>query len=406
MNDGDNCLSAMKLFERGEFAKSYITLKIICDKYKNTPFTKHNVEFLLQLYSAFDTASTTIGKKNEYVAKIDIDNYINLKPLLSQALLNHILKINCMALLRAKEYKKAKQYMPYIQMVTGPGIRPTDISFFKPGDCGKTLLIYTSGGIGDIIMYSRFLRQLCYEQPQNNILFLVDDNLMWIFTSAFVYTNLTFIPNSQRSIVPLKYDYHTNVTMLFHHLEIKYETLYIDYYIKNVPGNPISLDNIIEPNRKNVVINWCGNKTNIMEKYNRSIPLNILSRIFETTRDKINWISIQKNVTTEESTLLERYSIKNCGEILDNGGESYKDSITLLRAVDLVISTDTSIVHFAATMGIPCWCLLTIGCDWRWSYKNNKWYPDVKTFRQNRLSSWDNVISELSAGLESVWQNV
>ena len=48
----------------------------------------------------------------------------------------------------------------------------------------KTLLIYKSGGIGDIIMYARFIRKICETQSKNKIIFTVDDNLVWLFTDT------------------------------------------------------------------------------------------------------------------------------------------------------------------------------------------------------------------------------
>jgi hypothetical protein len=402
MADFDLYSKALKHFQDGDFLKSYISLKILCDRYKNTPFNSNNVSTLLQIYFAYDTSVSVIGKKNEYVDKLDIEKLGSLKNFLSKEFLEHVYKIYCMSLLKDKQYKKAEKYMPYLQVVTGPGIRPEDISYFKKNDVGKTLLIYSSGGIGDIIMYSRFLRKVCETQPMNNITFLVDDNLIWIFKNAFTNTNLKFIPTSMRSVYPLIYDYHTNVTMLSFHLNLTYETLYIDYYIKNICGNSVDLTGILDNTKKNVIINWCGNKVNIMEKYNRSIELSKFIGLFKKFSSNINWISIQKNISKEEAAILKEYNIKNCGPIFDNDGNSYKDSVTLLKEVDLVISTDTSIVHLAGTMDVNCWCLLTIGCDWRWRYDKNNWYPKIKVFRQNALSNWDNVVSELDCELTTL----
>ncbi len=87
------------------------------------------------------------------------------------------------------------------------------------------------------------------------------------------------------------------------------------------------------------------------------------------------------------------------GPLLDNAGDAFKDTVTLLQAVDLVITTDTSLAHLAETMNVPCWCILTIGCDWRWKPADHLWYPNVKPFRQNAVSSWDNVIADLSTAL-------
>ena len=139
-----------------------------------------------------------------------------------------------------------------------------------------------------------------------------------------------------------------------------------------------------------------------MERFNRSIPLEVLIPLFQTYSDTVEFISIQKNISIEEENILKKYNVKNYGSLLDNTGEAFKDTVTLLKKVDLVITTDTSLVHPAGTMKVPCWCMLTIGCDWRWKYMDNRWYPDVKTFRQTHISSWDNVIKDLTFDLRLV----
>ena len=70
-------------------------------------------------------------------------------------------RIHCMALLERKEYTKVGTLMPYLQTFFGPNICPETMSYFQETDRNKTLLIYNAGGIGDIIMYSRFIRPVC-----------------------------------------------------------------------------------------------------------------------------------------------------------------------------------------------------------------------------------------------------
>lgn len=402
MHDGDMFSKAMVHFEKGEFNQCYILLKILAEKYKDIYPNSTNASNILQLYCAYEVISNTMGKENPFVNKMTLTHKT-----IGIDLLAHAHKIYCMALLQQKKYKKVKHHMPYLQVFKGPNISPESMSYFQPNDLNKTLLIYNSGGIGDIIMYSRFLRRICETQPENKIIFLVNDNLTWLFQEAFILNNmplnnLQIVDLSTFKIFPRKYDYHTNITMLFIHLQLTYDMLYIDYYLENVKGNTLILENYLIPHKKNVIINWCGNKSNIMERFNRSIPLESLIPLFLSYTDTIQFISIQKNVSQEEAIILDTYNVKNYGTSLDNTGEAFKDTVTLLKAVDLVITTDTSMVHLAGTMNMPCWCLLTIGCDWRWTYTDNRWYPKVKTFRQNKVGKWDNVIEDLTSNLRLI----
>jgi len=389
---------AMKHFEQGEFKQCYILLKILADKYKDINPTSANASAILQVYCAYEVICATTGRANPYIQKIT-----NPHKTIEADLRMHANKTYCMALLHKKEYTKVKDLMPYLQAFTGPNISPKTMSYFRPNDQNKTLLIYNSGGIGDIIMYGRFLRRICDSQPDNKIIFLVNDNLYWLFFDVLKrelnISNLKIIDLSTFTTFPQNYDYHTNITLLFIHLQLTYNMIYIDYYLEKVKGNTLLLENYINPHKKNVIINWCGNKSNTMEQFNRSLPLATLIPLFQTYAETIEFISIQKHVSAEEAAILDTYKVKNYGTLLDNTGEAFKDTVTLLKVVDLVITTDTSLVHLAATMNIPCWCLLTIGCDWRWTYRDNHWYPLVKTFRQTAISKWDNVIEALLKAL-------
>ena len=59
---------------------------------------------------------------------------------------------------------------------------------------------------------------------------------------------------------------------------------------------------------KNIVINWKGNNENVMEKNNRSIPLNQLIPLFKIKG--INWITVQKeSIPKEELSILKKYKV-------------------------------------------------------------------------------------------------
>ena len=190
--------------------------------------------------------------------------------------------------------------------------------------------------------------------------------------------------------------------MLHSYLNLSYEKLYIDYYMENIQSdNKLTDDilyNIIDHTKLNIIINWKGNKQNLNEKYNRMIPLKDLLKILDNgkIKEKVNFISIQKDISDEEQLLLKKNNIKNMSTI-DNNENAFSNSLQIMKKCNLVISTDTSIVHIAGTANIKCCVLLTKGCDWRWTRndEHTKWYPKLKLFRQNQIHDWHTVISEL-----------
>ena len=390
----------MTHFENGQFKPCHVLLKLLADKYNDVAITRANASDVLQLYCAYEVACSVMGIDHPYVHKLAIQgtHQGQASTSVSPDLFNHAQMTHCMALLQRKEYAKVPTLMPYLQRFTGPNICPETMSYFQETDRDKTLLVYNSGGIGDIIMYSRFIRPVCESQGGNRVLYLVNDELHWMMHQALSgLPNLQVVQFTAFKRSPQPYDYHTNATMLFAHLKITYETLPNDPYLEHVRGSPLQLDErFIHPRKKNVIINWCGNKLNTMERFNRSIPLALLVPLFRRHADAVQFVSVQKTVSPEEAAILDAHNVKNCGPLLDNEGHAFKDTVTLLKAVDLVITTDTSLVHLAGTMNVPCWCMLTIGCDWRWKPVDHLWYPNVKPFRQTAVSAWDNVVADVS----------
>ncbi|MGZ0187735.1 MAG: tetratricopeptide repeat protein, partial [Alphaproteobacteria bacterium] len=65
-----------------------------------------------------------------------------------------------------------------------------------------------------------------------------------------------------------------------------------------------------------------------------------------------------------------------------------------VAALDLVVSTDNSTVHFAGALGIPTCMLLNYEPDWRWfgAEEGNPWYESVAHIRQEAPEDWPPVI--------------
>jgi hypothetical protein len=396
-------------FETGEFVKTKNMLKILCDKYQTSSICVS----IIKIFFSHNTIMEVFNETNEYSYKLKtfVEIVNNNKNKLENSFVEEVNKMYGLFLLRQKKYKESQHYIKYLQVVTSPqyNISPDTMGFFKEDDKNKTLLIYFSGGIGDIIMHARFIKQVCeiQQEKQNNntVLFLIEDKLYWIYN--YIYTtvyshinNIQIIPFCLKNNLP-HFDYHVNINMLFSYLNLHYSNIYIDYYLEFLPNSNLTLKTYLNKNKSNVIINWCGNKLCSHEKHNRSIYLNKLSNLFKKTNSFINWICVQKNVSQEEKSILNKYNVKYIGDQIDNDADCYKDTITILKQVDLVISTDTSLVHIAGTANILCWCLLVKGCDWRWTNdETTKWYPNIKLIRQTNVSNWTDVIDKVIENLE------
>src|SRR6185295_5972644 len=81
----------------------------------------------------------------------------------------------------------------------------------------------------------------------------------------------------------------------------------------------------------------------------------------------------------------------------------FEDTAAVVALMDVLVSSDTAIVHLAGALGRPVWILLPFLPDWRWQLDgaDSPWYPTARLFRQPRAGDWDSVVRDVSQELES-----
>ena len=82
--------------------------------------------------------------------------------------------------------------------------------------------------------------------------------------------------------------------------------------------------------------------------------------------------------------------------------ESFALTAAAIKALELVITVDTSVAHLAGALGVPTWLLLSWDPDFRWGLKGSKtiWYQNMRIFRQPAFRDWGSVIDTVTAELE------
>ncbi len=86
--------------------------------------------------------------------------------------------------------------------------------------------------------------------------------------------------------------------------------------------------------------------------------------------------------------------------IINKGNLKFKPLSEFIQNLDLVISSDTSILHLAASLGKETWCLISLDPDWRWGkfiefYK----YENIKIYRQNKFNDWTDIMQVIKKDL-------
>jgi hypothetical protein len=161
-------------------------------------------------------------------------------------------------------------------------------------------------------------------------------------------------------------------------------------------------------------ITWAGSPT--FKNYReRSCSLSDFAPLADIPG--ITFYSIQKGpASIEISSPPEGMKIVN----LEKGLNDFADTAAVMANLDLIISTDTAVVHLAGAIGKPVWTLLHFVPDWRWMLKrdDSPWYPrprqnaiglanglagraGMRLFRQTRPNNWAGVFEQVKKALDS-----
>jgi hypothetical protein len=116
----------------------------------------------------------------------------------------------------------------------------------------------------------------------------------------------------------------------------------------------------------------------------------------------VRLISLQTGFGVEQ--LADLPAVTHFDDISDGGQRPFVESAAMIAALDLVITTDTSIAHLAGALGRPTWIALRHVPDWRWGPIGDRtpWYPTARLVRQSTKGDWDGVFDAILSALKDV----
>ena len=250
----------------------------------------------------------------------------------------------------------------------------------------KTILIYYEAGFGDVLMFARYLPLVA--QRCKKLIFMCPKELTPLFNEnkhlGIDEIIDTFIPNRKLDI-----DVHASLLSLPYVLKLKDNDIFTTpegYIVPDMELTKIYHDKLFNTDKIKIGIKWRGNTT--FDK-NRVIPVEYFKQLIKVPNTQ--FYSLQTFEGSEDASKLD--GIVDLGKNLVN----FSQTAAVLRNLDLVICNDTSLVHLAGAMHIPCWVMLPYEVNWRWHTDLTEcdWYESVKLFRQKRIDDWQSVIDQI-----------
>jgi hypothetical protein len=245
---------------------------------------------------------------------------------------------------------------------------------------GLTVLVYGEQGFGDCIQFVRYVKMLA--NLNATVVLLVRQPLVSLFEENFPNVIVT----SKIDEVP---SYHYNVPLLSlpKCFGTTIDTIpYPDKYLSTTI-TPHSMRFLQPTTKKRVGIQWGSNGVAFITRFRKMD----LAKLLEISRDDIQLVCLNFDLTDEENHLLQEYNV--LVPTLGNFNETAK----LMIQCDLIVTVDTVTAHLAGALGVPTYVMLSqYGCDWRWFTERNDspFYSCVKLFRQTD-NTWDSVITQI-----------
>lgn len=268
-----------------------------------------------------------------------------------------------------------------------------DIPYWDGNEkCEKLLVIYEQG-IGDNILYYRFIIQLSKLYPELQITYFCKNNISHIFKK---YENITILDDKLPIYnINAQFNYKIYIMSLPYLLKIKNIEISRENYININEEKDTYWNNKLQllkdsSKKLNVGFIYKGLLTSFIEK---NIPLEDFELLTELN---VNLICLHRQNEISEDLKNISFSDKITTFEIDTD-KAFDDTISLLKNIDLLISIDTSIVHLAGVLNVKTLLLLGYGSDWRWFSDNKKvWYDSVEIIRMNENKDLKNILPKVS----------
>ena len=262
---------------------------------------------------------------------------------------------------------------------------------FKLNSDKKNLLLWGEQGVGDQILFIRFLKDL---QPYvDNIHIYIDERLHKIIKRSF--PKIIFLNKEADSNLDCQLPLG-DLAGFF----IKDNSYFLskkNFYIRSDLDIKKKLEVSVKSKDKLLCgISWISKTSEI--GINKSITLEILKPVLKI--DNIEFIDLQYT-----DTLVERKNFYKDNNIkitkfdnIDNLND-LNSLCSLIDICDFVITISNTNAHIAGALGKKTFLLLPKGKGrlWYWISKNKKsiWYPKIEIIEQDEIGNWQPVIKKL-----------
>jgi tetratricopeptide (TPR) repeat protein len=260
---------------------------------------------------------------------------------------------------------------------------------------GKRILLYPEQGLGDVLLFVRFAREL--KRWGATVIVLCQALLKELLQSVEFIDEVV----AEGEKLPA-FDVHASLVSLPHLCKIDFAGVAAaPPYLQPPQDSRIRLGRI-EKAKLRIGIYWAAMPGQPQDRQ-RSAPF---PQFLALSGDpELLIFSLQGGAHQKD---IQQFGAGGLVHDVGRGIFDFAEAATALSQLDLLISIDAPIAHLAAAMGRKVWVLLPSVADWRWQLGGNThpWYPTARLFRQSKAGDWDAVFSKVRAELEQLKRQV
>ncbi len=262
---------------------------------------------------------------------------------------------------------------------------------------GRTLLLLTEQGLGDILQFIRFAAAA--KQTGGTVVVSCRPALIRLLESCPGIDRL--IPAGEMFT---EFDVYVSLFSLPRLLKIPLAAVspQVPYVFADPQLVELWRQKLQAWSGFKIGIAWQGSST-YPDDRQRSLPLAQFEPI--AAIPGVQLFSLQQGYGTEQlRPLADRLPVNLLGDDLDRAAGTFMDTAAVMKNLDLVITSDTSIAHLAGALGVAVWLATPLANDWRWLQRreDSPWYPTMRLFRQRSLGNWQTVFESMAAALRAI----
>lgn len=261
-----------------------------------------------------------------------------------------------------------------------------NIPFWKGEDLtDKTIYVYYEAGLGDTLMYYRYLKLL--EKRCKKVYFKPQVQLLSLFAENKNNSKIVMRLNER---IANEVDFQCPIMSLPYLLGLNNQTIFYgkEKFLNAMPKKyQWYKERFFDNDKLKIGIKWQGNTLIGGE---RAMTAESFSKIFEISNSQLYSVQVMDG-SHQLKNLQEKFNIIDLGPTF----KDFSDTAGAIDNLDIVICNDTSVAHLAGAMGKKCYVILPKYYDWRWHMDISKcdWYDSIKLYRQK--TTWEEVISRI-----------